>query len=277
MLKKKLLVGGIAAIVAIVLFTLPRVVVDNEEQDSNFASRQPDDPVAEASTTAGTPHLPEISEKALAEINQLRENYRDNENTEKSTIFADSLIAAFARNEWYDSAAFYAGRLAESSAGGRSSKKAFDLYYQAFSLALDEGKARTLGEKVRHYGEAVLQETPSDLEVKSQMAMTYIATAEPMKGIQMLRDVVAEDEDNELAQYNLGVLSVQSGQFDKAVERFEKVVSVNPGHLQAQYFLGVSYFETGKKKKARRQFERVKTLSDDPETLANADNYLNQL
>ena len=275
MLKKKLLVGGLAAVAVIALFTLPRVVVDNEGRDNNLESRQ-DGATSEVSATEGTPHLPELPDEALAEIDQRRESYRNNENTEKSTIFADSLIAAFARYEWYDSAAFYAGQLAEASGGG-SNERALDLYYQAFTLALDEGQARRLGEKVRYYGDAVLAEYPSHLEAKSKMAMTFLTTANPMKGIQMLRDVVEEDEDNELALYNLGLLSMQSGQYDKAVERFQKVAELNPEHLQAQFFLGVSYFETGKKKKARRQFERIKTLSSDPEVLANADNYLNKL
>lgn len=274
MLKKKLLVGGIAVVVAAIIFTLPRVVVDNEGRDNNLESRQSD---TEVDATAGTPHLPEISEEALTEIQRLRESYRNNDNTEKSTIFADSLINAFARNEWYDSAAFYAGQLAEASTDGRPDEKALDLYYQAFTFALDEGRARALGEKVRYYGEAVLVKYPSNLEAKSKMAMTYLTTAEPMKGIQMLREVVEEDENNELALYNLGLLSMQSGQYDKAVDRFRKVVDLNPAHLQAQFFLGVSYFETGKKKKARRQFEQVKEISDDPEVLANADNYLNKL
>ena len=277
MLKKKLLVGGIAVVAAVVLFTLPRVVVDNEGRDNNLESRQKTAPTAEVDATAGSPHLPEISEETLAEINQLRENYLNNENTEKSTIFADSLISVFARNEWYDSAAFYAGQLAEASSNGNSDEKALKLYYQAFTFALDENRARMLGEKVRYFGEAVLSQNPDDFEAKSMMAMTYLATAEPMKGIQMLREVVEEDENNELAIYNLGLVSMQSGHYDKAVDRFKKVVDLNPDHLQAQFFLGVSYFETGKKAKARQQFERIQSLSNDPEVVANAENYLNKL
>ena len=277
MLKKKLLMGGVAVVAVVILLTLPRVVIDNEGRDNNLESRQDGASVAEADVSAGTPHLPEISEEARAEITKLRENYRNNENTEKSAIFADSLITAFARNEWYDSAAFYASQLAEASADSEIQEKTLDLYYQAFTFALDENKARSLGEKVRYYGEAVLNENPANLEAKTKMAMTFLTTTEPMKGIQMLREVVEEDENNELAQYNLGLLSMQSSQYDKAIDRFKKVISLNSNHLQAQFFLGVSYFEAGNKKKARRQFEQVKTLSNDPEVLANADNYLDKL
>ena len=275
MLKKKLLVGGLAIIAVIALFTLPRVVVDNEGRDNNLESRQSG--ISDEEAIVGTPHLPEISEEARTILVKLRESYHNSDNPEKSAIFADSLIEAFVQNAWYDSAAFYAGQVAENSPSVSTQKKALDLYYQAFTFALDESRAQGLGEKVRYYGEEVLDKDPAYLAAKTKMAMTFLATAEPMKGIQMLREVIEKDKNNVLALYNLGLLSMQSGQYDKAIDRFEKVVGLSPDHLQAQFFLGVSYFETGKKRKARRQFEQVKTLTNDEEVLANADNYLNRL
>lgn len=277
MWRKKLLVGGIAVATVVLLWFLPRIAVNNEGRENNLDARQDSAPVAEAEMPAGAPHLPKISADSQAEIARLRENYRDYQNTEKSATFADSLISAYANNRWYDSAAYYADQLAQAEPREKRQQKALDLYYEAFTLALDESKARALGEKVRYYGEAVLAQRPADLDIKTKMAMTFLTTTEPMKGIQMLREVVEEAPDNELAQYNLGLLSVQSKQYDKAVDRFAKVIELNPTHLQAQFFLGVSYFESGAKKKARRQFEQVKALSDDPEVLANADEYLDKL
>ena len=277
MLRKKLLVGGIAIIVIALLWFLPRVVVDNEGRDNNLEARQESTSLAEADLAAGTPHLPEVSEDAQVRIARLRENYRNYQNTKKSATFADSLISVYAQNRWYDSAAHYAEQLARAEPSEERQENAFNMYYEAFTLALDENKARLLGEKVRYYGEAILAQRPADRDAKAKMAMTFLTTTEPMKGIMMLREVVEEAPDNELAQYNLGLLSIQSQQYDKAVDRFEKVVRLNPEHLQAQFFLGVSYFESGDRKKARKQFKRVKTLSDDPEVLANADEYLNKL
>lgn len=277
MLRKKLLVGGISLAVVVLLWFLPRVVVDNEGRDNNLEARQDSAPVAETDLSAGAPHLPELSEDAQTEIARLQENYRNYQNTEKRTIFADSLISAYASNRWYDSAAHYADQLAQAEPREERQEKALDMYYEAFTLALDENKARALGEKVRYYGDAVLAQRPADLDAKTKMAMTFLTTTEPMKGILMLREVVEKAPDNELAQYNLGLLSIQSQQYDKAVDRFKKVVRLNPEHLQAQFFLGVSYFESGDKEEAREQFERVKSLSSNPEVLANADEYLNQL
>ena len=53
-----------------------------------------------------------------------------------------------------------------------------------------------------------------------------------MQGIMMLREVLEEDPKNELALFNMGMLSIQSGQYDKAVERL-----VELGKNQSQIIL----------------------------------------
>ena len=276
MWKNKIIVGVIAVVVAGILFSLPRVVIDNEGRNNNLETRQGrSDEAADAETEPA--HQLDIPEETQATLTRLRENLESSENPEKSVIFADSLVAAYEKIGQYENAAQYAGQLVKLSPTSEHLRKAGDLYYEAFTFAVDADRAKSLGEQVRQYYGQVLEAQPDDLEAKTKMGMTYLATDNPMQGIQMLREVVAEDENNELAIYNLGLLSMQSGQYDKAIDRLEKVVTLNPDNMQAQFFLGVSYFEAKKKKKAREQFERIKTMSSDPEILANADNYLDQL
>jgi Flp pilus assembly protein TadD len=98
-----------------------------------------------------------------------------------------------------------------------------------------------------------------------------------MQGIVLLREVLAEDPKNETALFNLGMLSIQSGQYDRAIERLTELITVNPGHVQGLLLLGVAYMNKGDKIKAREQFEKVKTLDKDPAVTATADSYLNDL
>ena len=107
--------------------------------------------------------------------------------------------------------------------------------------------------------------------------MTYVSSATPMKGIQMMREVLAEDPKNEFALFNMGMLSIQSGQYARAIERLEELAAVNPNHLQGQMLLGVAYLNNGNKDKARQQFERVKKLDADPAVQATVDSYLKEL
>jgi Flp pilus assembly protein TadD len=109
------------------------------------------------------------------------------------------------------------------------------------------------------------------------MAMTYLSSGAPMQVIAILREVLAEDPANEDALYNMGMLSIQSGQFPKAVDWLEKLVKVNAKHLQGQLMLGVAYMNTGQKDKARQQFEQVKKMDQDPAVQAAVDSYLKDL
>jgi tetratricopeptide (TPR) repeat protein len=281
---KNQLILSIAAVVFIaVLFMLPKVVVDNDSEAMNEEEASASamaSTAAEAEPPAGTEedaHTEIAPEETTAKIDELRESYNNSRDSENFTKFANSLSEAFAAANQYDSAARYAAIVADAENTTASLMQAGDLYYEAFTYAMDAEKASRMGESARNYYQKVVEQQPSNLDAKAKMAMTYVSTSNPMQGIMMLREVLEEDENNQTAIYNLGLLSLQSGQHDKAAERFEKLVSLDAGNLQAQFLLGVSYFESGQKKKARRQFEKVKSMDDDPSVAASVDNYLEQL
>jgi Flp pilus assembly protein TadD len=75
----------------------------------------------------------------------------------------------------------------------------------------------------------------------------------------------------------MGMLSIQSGQYERAIERLVELVSVNPNHIQGQLLLGVAYANQGMKTEAREQFEKVKKMDSDPSVQATADSYLKDL
>ncbi len=93
----------------------------------------------------------------------------------------------------------------------------------------------------------------------------------------MLMEVLKSDPQNELALFNLGMLSIQSGQNEKAVERLETLVKINPNNTQAQLLLGIAWMNLGEMMKARGQFEKVKQMDKDPAVQATADSYLKDL
>jgi lipopolysaccharide biosynthesis regulator YciM len=58
-----------------------------------------------------------------------------------------------------------------------------------------------------------------------------------------------------MAQYNLGMLSVKSGQLDKAIERFNTVLEINPERTEVNFFLGQVYLQQGDTTKAIQSYE----------------------
>lgn len=269
-----LLLFSIALVVA--LFALPKVVVDNDENDvsSTDASTSAEENTTEPLSDA---HQSEMNTDDALLIEQLRQALVVAENKEKSIIFADSLAGLYEKNNLFDSAAVFRDKIAQWDPGIEKWRQAGEAYYEAFTYAMEAGKRKDMGLKAQEYFKKVLEMEPSDLQSKNRLAMTLLSTSNPMEGIMMLREIVEEDPENEQALFNLGALSMQSNQYDKAVERFEQVTALYPENIQAQFFLGVSYAETGKKRKAREQFQLVKSMDADPEVHAAADSYLEDL
>jgi Flp pilus assembly protein TadD len=75
----------------------------------------------------------------------------------------------------------------------------------------------------------------------------------------------------------MGMLSIQSGQHEKAVERLQELVKINPNHIQGHLLLGIALMNTGDKEGARAQLEKVKQLDKDPSVQATVDSYLKDL
>jgi tetratricopeptide (TPR) repeat protein len=267
MLKTRILLVIGSVIVIWLIFLLPKVVVDNESvlQDT-----------ADASSAQSPEVHAEAPPETLEAIRSLRHQMGDRLPKEKNAIFADSLANLYGDVGKFDSAAWFAEEASKFFNTTESWIKAGDQYYQAYTFAVDQGKQNQWAEKAREFFKKVLDSNPKNLEVKTKMAMTFLS-ASPMQGVLMLREVLAEDPKNELALLNMGMLSIQSGQHDKAVERLEELVKINPSHAQGQLLLGIALMNTGDKARAKQQFEKVKQMDKDPAVQATVDSYLKDL
>lgn len=85
-----------------------------------------------------------------------------------------------------------------------------------------------------------LQQIDPD-SLKLQQAIELVEGANPMEGIMQLRELVVKDSTNVDAQYYLGLFSVKSGQYDKAMERFDKVLSLKPDDIKYQVEVGYQF------------------------------------
>lgn len=257
-----LVVIGIALIA--ILYFLPRSVVRNEERSLT------------ADSVAANPDPHQTPLQLQQRISRVLVSWRTAGSAEKSAIFADSLSELYRQAARYDSAAWFAGQAAEFFDNVKAWKKAGEAYYQAYTFALHEQKQNELAEKTRQYLNKVLDREPNNLDVKCQVAMTYLSSS-PMQGVAMLREVLEADPNNQTALFNLGMLSIQSRQYQLAVGRLEKLLEINPAHTQGRLLLGVAYMNTGNKKKAREQFEYIKQTDPDPAVQATVDSYLKDL
>ncbi len=268
MLKTRILLVVVSAVVIWLIFLLPKVVVNND----NTLSENPTDSISRNVES----HVAAPSE-IITGIRNLRAQREGSTAKEKNAIFADSLANLYRIAGRFDSSAWFAEEAAKFFNTTESWIKAGEQYYQAYTLALDQTAQNRYAEKTREYFNKVLAANPDNLDVKTKIAMTYLSSESPMQGIVMLREVLVADPKNELALFNMGMLSIQSGQHDKAVERLEELIKINPTHIQGNLLLGIALLNTGDKPKARVQFEKVKQMDNDPAVQATVDSYLKDL
>jgi tetratricopeptide (TPR) repeat protein len=258
----------VSCLVVAALYFLPKVAVENDSQLQTAPNTK--------QALPASPHN-QTPVNVRQDINRLRARYLSGSTEQKNAIFADSLADLYRQAGLFDSAAWYAEQANAFLKNDESLLKAADANYEAYTFAINGEKQSALAEKTRSLYEKVLEKDPDNLAAKTRMAMTYLSSKSPMKGIKMLREVLEKDPNNELALFNMGMLSIQSGQYGKAVEWLQKLTNVNARHLQGQLLLGVAYMNSGDKTKAREQFEKVKKMDTDPSVQATVDSYLQEL
>ncbi|GAB2604824.1 tetratricopeptide repeat protein [Spirosoma areae] len=283
--KSVLFVVLLAAALTVGLYTLPKVVVRNEtKQLGGRATQTPATSPTGATSlnaTAGGSTQSAIHEKPLSTEQQKRLQTLQTEfvtaNPAQKEAIGAKLIALLHEATRYDSAAHYANEVVKVLPTERNLLRAGDEYFEAYSFAVDEKKVAALGQKTRDlYGQALVK-NPNLLSAKANMAMTYVNTDTPMRGIMLLREVLQQDPTNELALFNLGLLSMRSNQYERAIERFRQILVNNPASRKAQFYLGVSLAEAGQKVEAKQVLAQVKKQEKDPQILAAIREYEERL
>ena len=103
---------------------------------------------------------------------------------------------------------------------------------------------------------AVVEELPSTSD-PVELAVEKVSGPNPMEGILALRELAEQDEPNVDAVVWLGIFGVQSGQLDKARERFSEALSIDPSHSEATWQLALLDMEAGAYDRAVVGFETV--------------------
>jgi tetratricopeptide (TPR) repeat protein len=136
-----------------------------------------------------------------------------------------------------------------------------------------------MAEKARELYEGAIVLNPENDSLKVALGSCYLFgnIGEPMKGIQMIRDVADRDPDNMYAQLMLGIGGVMSGQLDKAIERLHKVVQIQPQNIEALLTLAEAYERKGDKANAMKWYEVGKKFIESPAIVQEIDHRINEL
>lgn len=267
-MKRTLVLVSILAIALVgTLYSLPKTVVNTKDQgvvsEQNTGQTSDGAEAEQAADPVGSHSNETLTPEQQQAIGPLRSSYLGATARGKAEA-AIKLSETFGQFQKFDSAAFYAGEAVRLSPTVENHLRAGDRYYEAYGFATDEAKASKLGELTRSFYQKALDQNPELLSAKANMAMTYVNTPSPMQGIMLLREVLDADPTNELALFNLGILSMRSNQYTKAVERFQQILQSHPTNTKAQFYLGVCLVELGRNEEAAKVIADVKQKEQDP-------------
>jgi len=130
----------------------------------------------------------------------------------------------------------------------------------------------------------VLEMDPKgNLEAMTDQAVNILESNNqpPMEGVGLLRSVVQLDSNNRKALNYLGLFSMQSNQFDKAIVRFEHLVALGPANdpNYPYYYraLGQAYAGAGKKNEAIEAYKKYKSLVTEESLQQEADKLIESI
>ena len=262
--KQIIVIGSVVVLMGLLLSLDIQGLVKPEESAPSSNAAATSAPVKSVS-------VDEVSVTAKEALNaSLKKQLGDLEAKLKSASEGEKLtIQKQLAQQWDDvnqptPAAFYYELIAEKESNFESWLKAGDKFTDAYQQSMDTLVQPALVQKAIGSYQKADKIKPNSLEVKTGLGIAYVSgTPNPMQGITLLLDVVKQDPKNLKANLNLGLFSMKSGQFDKAVERFKTVIDVAPS-AEAWFYLASSYESMNMNTEAIAAYLKTKEIAADP-------------
>jgi len=177
--------------------------------------------------------------------------------------YLDSIVVNLQARKKFALASDYAIQRIESDSSLASLRKIADLSTEAVKMEKVQQDTslfrRHADRRVDMLRRASLVE-PENQEVLMDLGMALIESQRgqnSMQGILTIRKILEINPDNVDASYQLGLFSLQTGQFARAVQRFEKVLALEDENDNARYQLAYASAQIGEKEKARRLLDEI--------------------
>lgn len=275
--KQIIVIGSVVVLMGLLLSLDIQGLVKPEESATSSNAAATSAPVKSVS-------VDEVSVTAKEALNaSLKKQLGDLEAKLKSASEGEKLtIQKQLAQQWDDvnqpaPAAFYYELIAEKESNFESWLKAGDKFTDAYQQSMDTLVQPALVQKAIGSYQKADKIKPNTLEVKTGLGIAYVSgTTNPMQGITLLLDVVKQDPKNLKANLNLGLFSMKSGQFDKAVERFKTVIDVAPS-AEAWFYLASSYESMDMNTEAIAAYLKTKEIAADPNMSQFVDRKITEL
>lgn len=204
-----------------------------------------------------------INKNLATDITALENSYKGANANEKIEL-AKQLAQKWDDVEQITPSALYLEVVAAGEPSTKTWLAAGNQFMKAFESTQDSLAQPALLQKANTSFKNALEKDAENIEAKTGLGVTIVnGLGAPMQGIAMLLEVVAKEPKNIKANMNLGLFSIKSGQFDKAIPRFNTVIAQKPTP-EAYFYLGTALENLGRNKEAVNAYLASKKLAANP-------------
>lgn len=233
------IIVGAGALLVIVLFMISAV-----SSTTTPTASQDDAGAATTQTTPATPNTPpSVNEDPLpaqlaGQAEQLRSQIEAATGPEREQLLTD-LVQLLASAGRLDLAATEQQRLAELQNTAMAWRHAGNLYYDWMMTVEDQARRAEIAQQsITAYREVVAME-PENLDARTDMAVAYLNTNNPMQGVEEITAVLDQDSTHVPARFNYGVMLAMIGRTEQAQRQFRLVQEIvsdpeSPYHQRAE-------------------------------------------
>ncbi|MBS1772747.1 MAG: tetratricopeptide repeat protein [Bacteroidetes bacterium] len=218
----------------------------------------------------------QLTTNAVSEIEAINQKIGATKDSSQMAPFYWDLGKKWQENKQFPVAAYYYAKSAKLENSEKNLNFAGQLFLDLVHNAGSQAMQAWEGQEAVACFTRSLELNPANDTVKMALAAAYIeGVGQTMQGVQLLLGITREKPDNIPANLMLGRLAIQSGQYDKAIQRFENILKLEPENTEAMYFLAEGYKGKGDKAKAIELFEQCKKIVNKPEFSKEIDQYIN--
>ena len=155
--------------------------------------------------------------------------------------------------------------------------KSGDAFREGYTNQQDTALASALNKLAIESYQKAMDMDANNLAAKTGLGASLVTGSNnPMAGIALLREVVQADPKNLDANKTLGLFSMQSGQFDRAIDRFKTVIEIK-ADAESYFYLATAYEKIGQKSEAIAAYAKSKELAADPTLSQYIDRQIEEL
>lgn len=152
-------------------------------------------------------------------------------------------------------AGYHAERVAEIEMTAEAWSIAGSTYSICYQRSDSDREATLCGNRAVASFENAVSLDPNNLDYRLNLAVTladFPPSSNPMLGITQLMELNRQNPDYIPALYNLGRLAIQTGQYQRAVERLERAYELDSDNQRVICLLPIAYIEVGDERNAAR-------------------------